>query len=66
MKSTRLALLMLTLACLGGCGKTAGDFCDVAKPHRPSAASVAVMSDAEKREIIAYNEHGERECGWKP
>lgn len=43
-----------------------GDFCDIAKPIRPTANAVAAMSDREKTDILKHNEHGEEECGWKP
>lgn len=43
-----------------------GDFCDLAKPQRPTAAALSVMSDAEKRDLVVHNELGEERCGWKP
>lgn len=61
-----MALLIVISASLAGCAKMAGDFCDAAQPFRPTAHAVAAMSDREKADIIKHNEHGERECGWKP
>jgi len=44
----------------------AGDFCDTARPFRPSAQAAAAMSDREKADVVKHNEHGERQCGWTP
>lgn len=61
----RLALISM-LALAGGCARTTGDFCDLAKPQRPTAASLAVMSEQEKRDLVVHNELGEERCGWRP
>lgn len=61
-----MLLLISISACLGGCAKMAGDFCDVARPIKPTADAVAAMSDREKADIIKHNEYGEVTCGWRP
>lgn len=61
-----MLLLISITACLAGCAKTVGDFCDVSKPFRPTADAVAAMSDREKADILKHNEYGEEACGWKP
>jgi hypothetical protein len=32
-----------------------GSFCDIAKPLRPTEQTIAPMSDAEVREVLAHN-----------
>lgn len=54
---------MLTLLCLGGC-VTAGSYCDVARPVRPSVE--ASLTDGTKRQILAENTKLEKLCGVKP
>ena len=61
-----MLLLISISACLGGCAKMAGDFCDVASPIKPTASAVAAMSDREKADILKHNEHGKEACGWQP
>ncbi len=64
-KLTTLALLISITALTAGCaGRNSGDFCDVASPQRPSAATVAAMTREEKTALVKHNEHGERHCGW--
>ncbi len=64
MKSLTLALLIWTLASSAGCKTTAGNFCDLERAYRPQAGEV--YSEANKRRIVAFNEYGEKHCGWKP
>ncbi|MGO4676077.1 hypothetical protein AB4Z40_24540 [Bosea sp. 2YAB26] len=66
MRSTVLALLLSISAFIAGCAGMAGDFCDTARPFRPSAQAAAAMSDREKADVVKHNEHGERQCGWTP
>jgi hypothetical protein len=59
-------MLISISACLAGCAKTVGDFCDLASPIKPTAEAVAAMSDREKADILKHNEFGEEKCGWTP
>lgn len=54
---------MLTLLCLGGCA-TAGSYCDVARPVRPSVEDS--LTDGTKRQILAENTKLEKLCGVRP
>ena len=59
----------LTLAALltfAGCQSANGSFCAVAKPLRPSAETIAAMTDAEVRDVLAHNEKLTKLCGIKP
>lgn len=59
--------LILSLVLLAGCQSVpAGDFCDVARAIRLSAASVAALSDREVGAILEHNRKGAAMCGWKP
>ncbi|RWE31534.1 hypothetical protein [Mesorhizobium sp.] len=58
-------LALVALALLAGCNSTRGSFCAIAEPLRPSAATIASMSDAEVRTILAHNRKGAALCGWK-
>lgn len=57
-------MLISTLALSAGCKTTVGNFCDVEKVYRPKAGET--YSDENKRRIVAFNEYGEKQCGWKP
>lgn len=57
------AALTLTLAFLSGC-VTAGSYCDVARPVRPSVEDK--MTEGTKRQILAENEKLVKLCGVKP
>lgn len=50
---------------LAACQTVQGDFCDIAKPFRPTASQVDAMTDAQVRELLAHNEKGRKLCGWK-
>jgi hypothetical protein len=56
----------LAAMALAGCTTTAGDFCDVAKPMRPSQAALAAMDGQEVAEMLRHNLAGQRLCGWRP
>lgn len=60
-KVIALAACLLLAAC-----QTGGEFCDVARPLRPSAATLAAMTDAEVAAALAHNRKGEKLCGWRP
>lgn len=64
MKWTLWLPLTLTLALSAGCKTTAGNFCDVNQPYRPKAGEM--YSEENKRQIVAFNEFGEKHCGWRP
>lgn len=48
---------------VSGC-VTPGDFCDVAKPFRPSPEDR--LTDGSKQQVVSHNEYGAKACGWKP
>jgi len=54
------------LFALVGCSTAKGSFCTIASPIRPSAETVAAMTDAEVRTVLAHNRKGAALCGWKP
>lgn len=58
------ALMLAAALALSGCVTSSGNFCDVAKPIRPS--SVDVLSDDDVAAILAHNRKGAAFCGWKP
>ena len=53
-------------ALLSGCQTTVIDSCDGWKPLRPRSNDVLVISEPLARQIAAHNEHGKKDCGWKP
>ena len=54
------------LVALAGCQTTKGSFCEIASPIRPSAGTIAHLTDAEIRQILAHNRKGAALCHWKP
>lgn len=56
----------LLLATLAACASPQASFCTIATAMRPSAASLATMSDAEVDALLAHNLKGQRLCGWTP
>ena len=54
------------LVCLTGCQTPSGSFCQIASPIRPSAETIATLTDAEVAAILQHNEKGKRLCRWKP
>jgi len=54
------------LLALVACTTPSGSFCEIAKPLRPSAETIAAMTDAEVGAMLAHNEKGARLCGWRP
>lgn len=59
-------LTLAALLALAACASPKGSFCAIAKPLRPSAETLAVMSDAEVRAMLEHNATGERLCRWRP
>lgn len=70
--ASRLGLAAATLfvaAILVGCtttGGAGGAFCDTARPIRPTAETLNMMTDAEVEEALAHNRYGQQACGWRP
>lgn len=56
----------VTLLLITGCMSTKGTFCQIAKPHRFSDATVNAMTDAEVQQELTFNKQGAKLCGWKP
>lgn len=60
------ALILTGLLALASCASNGGTFCEIASPFRPSAATIATMSESEVAAALAHNERGAALCGWKP
>lgn len=58
-------LILASLIALAGCQTPTGSFCTVASPIRPSASTIAAMTDTEIRDVLAHNRKGAALCGWK-
>lgn len=61
----KVLALALILAIVG-CQSTKGSFCAIAKPQRPSQATIEAMTDAEVAQALAALEKGQKLCGWRP
>lgn len=61
MRTSALIILALLLA---GCSATAGNFCQVSLPIRPSASDN--LTDGTARQVLTHNQYGQRVCGWRP
>lgn len=70
-----MSAVFLTMLCLSACAGgqspepsvvTIDSFCLTKQPWRPTDADLAATPPAVRREKLADNEYGERECGWKP
>lgn len=60
-------LILVAGLLLAGCQTTTkGSFCQIAQPLRPSAATVAALSDAEVKALLSHNRKGQRLCNWRP
>lgn len=59
------AIALAALLALAGCQTAKGSFCAISSPIRPSAETIATMTDQEVRDVLAHNEKGSRLCGWK-
>ena len=63
MKSKILATMMLIVVLLSGCA-TSGNYCDIARPVRPSFEDS--LTPETKRQILIENEKLMKLCGVKP
>jgi hypothetical protein len=66
----RCLLLIVGTLSVAGCVKP-GDFCDTAKPLRPSnAATVDYLYDNGEEtfadDVLSHNLYGEKQCKWRP
>lgn len=69
MKPVILAAATAASLALSGCqttGGKGGSFCEVSQPQRPSKDEIAAMTPARQREVLAHNEFGASQCGWRP
>lgn len=60
------AICILCIIVLSACQTVQGDFCDIAKPIRPTASQVDAMTDSQVRDLLSHNKKGQRLCGWRP
>lgn len=65
-QSTLTLIALASLLTVAACQTPSAGFCSIAKPHRHSAATVAVMTDAEVRQELSHNKQGAALCKWKP
>jgi hypothetical protein len=61
-----VAAALAALVILAGCQTTGGSFCDIARPIRLTKQTVAALSDAEVKQVLALNRKGQKLCGWHP
>ena len=61
-----MVTLILISACLAGCATNKGAACDGWKPIIVTKTDMLTMDDGTKRQILAHNEFGAKQCGWKP
>lgn len=61
---SRAAVILVLAGLLAACSSTAGDFCLVSSPIRPSAQDQLTQGTA--RQVLAHNSYGERTCRWRP
>lgn len=59
-------LALTALLALASCQASKGSFCALSEPDRPSAETIATMTDAEVKKSLARNKLGQKLCGWKP
>lgn len=57
-------ILLLILACLPGC--VTRNNCAGFKPIRPVQSDIETLDPQTKRQILAHNTFGQRQCGWAP
>lgn len=60
------ALTLAMLVALAACQTVPrAQFCQIAKPIRPSQQTIDAMSDREVTELLSFLEKGKRLCGWR-
>lgn len=68
-RAALIAPVLTTMLMAGQCTTTGGrgsSFCETARPQRPSLAEIRTMTPARQREVLAHNEYGANQCGWRP
>lgn len=59
-------LILASAIWLVGCQTVpSGSFCQIAKPIRPSSATIDALSDAEVKALLSHNLKGAKLCGWR-
>ncbi len=58
-------IALVGLLALAGCTATGGSYCSIAKPIRPTAEDVNVISDQLVQDVLTHNKQGAALCGWK-
>ena len=68
--SMMLVIAILISGCARGPATIPVDYtaiwCSTNSPFRPSAAAIAALNRKEKELMVAHNEYGAANCGWKP
>ena len=62
----KIIALSLILAIAGCQTVPRAQYCQIAKPQRPSQATIDAMTDAEVAQALSALEKGEELCGWRP
>lgn len=60
----KLIIILLVAGLLAGCQTTAGDFCLVSAPIRPSSSDQ--LTEGTARQVLAHNNYGAKVCRWQP
>lgn len=60
----RTSALIVMAMLLAACSSTAGNFCAVSQPIRPSASDT--LTDDTARQVLTHNQYGAEVCGWRP
>ena len=61
--TTLLAVVTILAACQSA---PQAQFCQIAKPMRPTAAEIDAMTDQSIAAMLSHNERGKVLCGWRP
>lgn len=60
-------ILILALCITAACQSIPkSQFCDIAKPIRPTPEQVDQLTDAQVKELLAHNRKGQALCRWRP
>lgn len=60
----KTSALIIAALLLAGCSTTAGNFCQVSSPIRPSASDS--LTEGTARQILTHNRYGAEVCRWQP